>query len=440
MQVTETLAEGLKRQYKIAVPADYLETQVNAKLAELAKKVSVPGFRPGKVPMNLVRQRYLGSVMGEVLEATVQQTSNKAIEERGIRPAFQPKVNVESFELESGVQFTMDVEILPEITVADFATLEIERPTAPVADEDVDKGLEKLRSESRATKKVEEARPARSGDTVVIDFVGKDAGEPFQGGSGTDFQLVLGSGMFIPGFEEQLIGASVGDEKVLNVTFPAEYHAENLKGKPVTFDVTVKEIREPEQAELNDEFAKAFGLESLDALKTAIRGQIEREYAAAGRLKAKRILLDKLDTTHGFDVPPTLEEAEFNAIWNQFEQAKAAGEKDPMLDGKSDDDVREEYKRIANRRVRLGLLLAEIGRLNNIQVEDQEIRAAIFNVARQYPGQERQVLEFFSSNQDAITQIRGPIFEDKVVDHILTTAKVTDKTVTPEELLKADAE
>lgn len=440
MQVTETLAEGLKRQYKIAVPADYLETQVNAKLAELAKKVSVPGFRPGKVPMNLVRQRYLGSVMGEVLETTVQQTSSKAIEERGLRPAFQPKVNVESFELESGVQFTMDVEILPEITVADFATLEIERPTAPVADEDVEKGLDKLRNESRATKKVEEDRAAQSGDTLVIDFVGKDAGEPFQGGAGTDFHLTLGSGMFIPGFEDQLIGAKVGDEKVLNVTFPADYQAENLKGKAVTFDVTVKELREPQTVELTDDFAKAFGLESLEALRTAIRGQIEREYAAAGRLKAKRVLLDKLDTTHSFDVPPTLEEAEFNAIWNQYEQAKAAGENDPLLEGKSDDEVRDEYKRIANRRVRLGLLLAEIGRLHNIQIEDQELRAAIFNVARQYPGQERQVLEFFTNNQDAITQIRGPIFEDKVVDHILTTAKVTDKTVTPEELLKADAE
>jgi trigger factor len=246
--------------------------------------------------------------------------------------------------------------------------------------------------------------------------------------------------MFIPGFEDQLIGAKVGDEKVLNVTFPADYQAENLKGKAVTFDVTVKELREPQTVELTDDFAKAFGLESLDALKTAIRGQIEREYAAAGRLKAKRVLLDKLDTTHSFDVPPTLEEAEFNAIWNQFEQAKAAGENDPLLEGKSDEEVRDEYKRIANRRVRLGLLLAEIGRLHNIQIEDQELRAAIFNVARQYPGQERQVLEFFTNNQDAITQIRGPIFEDKVVDHILTTAKVTDKTVTPEELLKADAE
>ena len=440
MQVTETLTEGLKRQYKIAVPAADVEAQVTAKLAELAKKVSVPGFRPGKVPMNLVRQRYLGSVMGEVLEATVQSSSAKAMEERGLRPAFQPKVNVDSFELEKGVEFTIDLEVLPEITIADFASLEIERPTAPVADEDVEKGLEKLRSESRATKKVEEDRAAQAGDTIVIDFVGKDGGEPFQGGSGTDFHLTLGSGMFIPGFEDQLIGAKVGEEKVLNVTFPADYHAENLKGKPVTFDVTVKELREPEQVELTDDFAKAFGLDSLDALKTAIRGQIEREYAAAGRLKAKRILLDKLDETHNFDVPPTLEDAEFNGIWTQFEQAKAAGEKDPLLEGKSDDEVREEYKRIANRRVRLGLLLAEIGRVSNVQVEDQEIRAAIFNIARQYPGQERQVLEFFTNNQDAITQIRGPIFEDKVVDHILSTAKVTDKTVTPEELLKADAE
>ncbi len=434
MQVTETVSEGLKRQFKVAISQADVETKIDARLADLAKTVQLPGFRKGKAPKALLKQRYLGSVMGEVLEAAVQDSSEQLLTERGLKPALQPKIEVTAFAEDKGLEYTMDLEILPEITPVDFATLSLERPKADVTDADVEKGLKKLAEQNPDFKAITGKRGAKAGDVTVIDFVGKLDGVEFPGGKGEDFNLELGSGMFIPGFEDQVIGAKTGEKREIKVTFPENYGAANLAGKEATFDVTVKEIREKAEPELNDEFAKKFGFDALDKLKDAVRQQVEREFAQASRMKVKRSLLDVLDEKHGFDVPPSLVDAEFNAIWSQYEQAKKAGESDPLLEGKSEDEVKAEYQRIANRRVRLGLLLSEVGRVNNIEVQEQELRAAVFDVARRYPGQERQVLEFYMKNQNALASLRAPIFEDKVVDYILEVAKVADKAVTPDEL------
>lgn len=439
MQVTETLAEGLKRQFKVAVPAADVAGHVDAKLAEVQKTVKLPGFRPGKVPLNVVRQRFLPSIMGEVLEAAVNASSAKTLEERGLRPALQPKVEVKNFSAEDGLEFEMTVEVLPEIAAIDMSTLELERPVAAVGDAEIEKALGRLKEGYKQTRPVADARAAQAGDTAVINFLGKLDGVAFEGGAGEGFHLELGSNTFIPGFEDGIVGMKTGEEKDITVTFPENYGAAHLAGKPAVFTVTLTELREPAPVEVDETFLKAFGMETEEALRDALKGQVEREFAAAARQRVKRVLLDKLDEAHAFDVPPTLAEAEFKAIWQQYEASKQAGEEDPMLAGKSDDEIKAEYERIAGRRVRLGLLLAEVGRANNVEVTDQEVRMAIFDVARRYPGQERQVLEFYSKNPDAMASLRAPIFEDKVVDYILGVAKITDKTVSPEELFEAEA-
>lgn len=439
MQVTETLAEGLKRQFKVAVPAADVAGHVEAKLADVQKTVKLPGFRPGKVPLSLVRQRFLPSIMGEVLEAAVNDASVKLLADKGLRPALQPKVEVKNFGAEEGLEFEMTVEILPEITPVDMSKLELERPTATVGDAEIEKALDRLKEGYKQTKPVAKARAAKTGDTAVINFLGKVDGVAFEGGAGEGFHLELGSGTFIPGFEEGVTGMKPGAEKDVEVTFPENYGAANLAGKAAVFTVTLTELREKAPVEVDETFLKAFGMETEEALREALKGQVEREFAVAARQKVKRVLLDKLDETHSFDVPPTLAEAEFKSIWAQYEASKQAGEEDPALAGKSEDEVKAEYQRIADRRVRLGLLLAEVGRAQTVEVTEQEVRMAIFDVARRYPGQERQVIEFYSKNPDAMASLRAPIFEDKVVDYILGVAKITDKTVSAEELFEAEA-
>jgi trigger factor len=440
MQVTETLAEGLKRQFKIVLPATDIDSKVEGRLRQLSSSVRIPGFRPGKVPIAMMKQRYGQSVMGEVLEEAVQDSSNRALADRGLRPATQPKVQVTSFAEGSDLEYTLAIELMPEITPTDFAKLEVDKPKADVGEEGVQKSFGGLAARRQSSKPVVEERPARADDILVIDFLGRLGGEEFAGGKGEDHSLKLGSGSFIPGFEDQLVGAKAGETREVTVSFPAEYHAADLAGKEAVFTVTVKELREPEAATVDEDFAKQLGFEELQGLRDAIKAQIEQEYSAAARLKVKRDLLDKLADSHDFPVPETLVEGEFEAIWKQVEQAKEKGQLEDEDKNKSDDELKAEYRGIAERRVRLGLLLAEVGRTNNIKISDDEVRRALFEEARRYPGQERQVLEFYKKNPGAVESLKAPIYEDKVIDFILEMAKVNERTVTPEELLAEEAE
>jgi len=438
MQVTETLAEGLKREFKVTLPAQELDQRVDQRLRQIGATVRLPGFRPGKVPMPLLKKRYGMSVMGEILEQAVQDSSSRAMAERGLRPATMPKIEITAFGEGTDLEYKMALELLPEIKPIDFATLDLERMKADVSDDEVEKSVERIRARARKSEPVDPPRPAATGDTVMIDFLGKVDGEAFAGGEGKDFPLELGSNRFIPGFEDQLVGVGPGESKDVKLTFPADYPAETLAGKDAVFGVTVKEVRAPVEQPLDDEFAKTMGMESLEALRKAIREQIEREYASAARLKLKRQLLDKLADAHHFTVPEGMITGEFDQIWKQVAEAKERGALEPEMAAKSEDDLKAEYRGIAERRVRLGLLLSEVGRLNNIQVNEEEIKRAMIDEARRYPGQERQIIEHFRKNRDAQDGLRAPIFEEKVIDFIVEMAKVRDKPVTPEELFADD--
>ena len=440
MQVTETLAEGLKRQFTVKLPAQELDQKLDQRLRQLSATMRLPGFRPGKVPLPLLKKRYGGSVMGEILEQAVQDSSSRAMAERGLRPATMPKIEITAFGEGTDLEYTMALELLPEIKPIDFATLDLERLKAEVADETVEQTVERMRERAKRSEPVDPPRPAASGDVVVIDFEGKVGGEKFAGGEATDFPLELGSNRFIPGFEDQLVGASAGETRTVEVTFPADYPAEQLAGQAATFAVTVKEVRAPVVAALDDEFAKSVGFDTLDALRQAVRQQIERDYAAAARLKLKRQLLDKLAETHHFTVPDGMVDGEFEGIWKQLQQAKEQGRLEPDQAAKSDDELKAEYRAIAERRVRLGLLLSEVGRLNNIQVNEDELKRAMIEEARRYPGQERQVIEHYRKNREAMDDLRAPIFEEKVVDFIVEMAKIRERAVTPTELFADEDE
>ncbi|MCA1973867.1 MAG: trigger factor [Caenispirillum sp.] len=439
MQVTETNAEGLKRDFKVVVPAADLAAKSEVRLKELSTQVKMPGFRPGKVPLSLVKKRYGQSVLGEVVEQSVQEAAEKAISENNLRPAMQPKIDLQNFSEDADLEFTISVEVLPEITPVDFATVELTRPKADVADQEIEDALKRIAESQKTNEAVtSKTRKAKEGDAVLIDFVGKKDGEEFPGGKAEGYELELGSGTFIPGFEDQVIGLKAGDQKTITVTFPEEYPAENLKGAEVTFDVTVHEIREPKVPEIDDELAKKVGMESLEALKTAVREQIQREYDNLSRQKVKRQLLDKLSDAHDFDVPPTMVEMEFDGIWKQVEQAKEQGQLDPEDEGKSDDELKSDYRKLAERRVRLGLLLSEVGQKNEVQVTQEDLNRAIMAEAARFPGQEQAVFSYFMQNRGAIDQLRAPIYEDKVVDFIIEKAKVEDKPVSVDELMKQD--
>jgi len=436
MQVTETLNEGLKRQFTVVVPAATIAEQTDARLKEVAKTLKMPGFRPGKVPFSLVKQRYGASATGEVLEQLVQSSSQQALTDRGLRAAEMPKIENVKFEEGSDLEFSMTLDVLPEIEPIDFTTLKLERLKAEASNEEIDKGLQRLSKGFGGSKPLEETRPAVLGDVTVIDFVGKIDGVAFDGGTGEDYNLELGSGSFIPGFEDQVVGQSVGEVRDITVTFPADYQAEHLAGKDAVFTVTVKEIRVPEAVAIDDDLAKKFGMEGLEALRNAVRERIEQDYVGAARFKLKRALLDELAKAHDFPIPQGMADREFNGIWSQIEDAKKEGKLDEEQAAKSEDELKAEYRVIADRRVRLGLLLAEVGRRADVRVTEDEIRGAMIAEARRYPGQERQVIEFFRNTPEAVDRLRAPIYEEKVVDHILEIASVTDKIVTPEELFR----
>ncbi|TAD87744.1 MAG: trigger factor [Alphaproteobacteria bacterium] len=439
MQVTETLAEGLKREFTILVPAADIAAQVDERLTALGTTVKVPGFRPGKVPMTMLRQRYGRSVMGEVLEQVVETSSAKALEERGLRPAMMPKIKVTQFDEGADLEYSMSLEVIPEITPVDFATLELERPVADVTDKEIEDALDRLKQRYKRFEPITEARPAANGDSVLIDFEGKIDGVPFEGGKGEGYGLELGSNTFIPGFEEQLLGINAGETRDIKVAFPADYPSAEVAGKDAVFTVTATEIRTAVEQVVDDAFATSVGAESAEKLREAVRGEIEREFANASRMRLKRALLDKLAETHDFEVPAGMVEAEFEGIWKRVEEARGRGVTDPDMEGKSDDEQKTEYRAIATRRVRLGLLLAEVGRINQIRVSEDELRRAAIREATRYPGQERAVIEYFQKNRDAMESLKAPVLEEKVVDFILDIAKLTDKSMTPAELFEEPA-
>ncbi len=434
MQVTETLNEGLKRSYHITVTADELDAKVNEKLAEAQPTIEMKGFRKGKVPMSLLRKQFGERLLGEAMQEAVDGAMSSHFRETGDRPAMQPDVKManENWQKGDDVEVNLSYEALPEIPEFDASTLELERLVVTPEDSAVDEALQSLADNAKAYEAKDGA--AEDGDQIVMDFKGSVDGEEFQGGAAEDYPLVLGSGSFIPGFEEQLVGKSAGDEVDVKVSFPEDYQAANLAGKDAVFACTVKEVEAPQPATIDDELAKKYGADDLDALKGQIRDRLAAEYGQAARAVLKRQLLDKLDDMVKFELPPSLVEAEAKQIAHQLYH-----EEHPEDHGHDHGEIEptDEHNSLAERRVRLGLLLADIGRRNEVQVTDAELTQAVMNQARQYPGQERQFFEFVQQNEQMRQQIQAPIFEDKVVDHIVDHANVTDKTVSKDELQAA---
>jgi trigger factor len=435
MQVTETLNDGLKRGYKITVTADELEAKVNEKLAEAQPDVEMKGFRKGKVPMKLLKQQFGKRLLGEAMQDAVDGAMQSHFEESGDRPAMQPKVEMqggEAWKEGDDVVVDMSYEALPEIEEPDLSGLKLEKLVVKADETAVTEALENLAKSAQQFEAKDGA--AESGDQVVIDFVGRIDGEPFEGGAAEDFPLTLGAGQFIPGFEDQLTGVKAGDEKEVTVTFPEEYGAEHLAGKEAVFACTVKEVKAPKPAEIDDDLAKRYGADDLDSFKTQIRERLEAEYAQAARAVLKRALLDKLDEAVSFDLPPSLVDAEAKQIAHQLwhdENPEVQGHDHPEI------EPTDEHRKLADRRVKLGLLLAEIGRRNEVEITDAEMTQAVMAQARQYPGQERQFFEFVQQNAQIQQQLRAPIFEDKVVDLIFERVEIAEREVGKEELQKA---
>ncbi|WP_415232739.1 trigger factor [Pseudophaeobacter arcticus] len=436
MQVTETLNEGLKRGYAITVTAAELDAKVNEKLAEAQPEIEMKGFRKGKVPMALLKKQFGQRMIGEAMQESIDGAMNEHFEKSGDRPAMQPDVKMTNEDWKEGddVSVDMSYEALPEIPEVDLSGVTLEKLVVKAEDEAVTEALENLAENAKEFEARDEAAVSEDGDQVVIDFLGKVDGEAFDGGAADDYPLVLGSNSFIPGFEEQLVGVKAGDEKDVSVTFPEEYQAEHLAGKEAVFSCTIKEVKAPKAAEINDEMAKKFGAEDLEALKGQIRERLEAEYAGAARAVMKRATLDKLDELVSFDLPPSLVEAEAKQISHQLWH-----EDHPEVEGHDHGDIEttEEHTALAERRVRLGLLLAELGQKAEVEVTDAEMTQAIMAQARQYPGQERQFFEFIQQNAQMQQQLRAPLFEDKVIDHLFDKATVAEKEVSKEDLQKA---
>jgi trigger factor len=436
MQVTEKSAEGLKRAYAVVLPAAALAAKRDARLAEIGRELKLPGFRPGKVPAAIVKQRFGSSIMGEVLEKSLDEAARTLVTERGLKPALQPKVEIVNWSDGADLEFNLDVELLPEIALPDLKAIAIEKLVAAPAESEIEARLGEIAKRHRASEPVEEARPAATGDLLVVDFVGKIDGKPFRGGSANDMEVEVGGPGFVPGFTEGLVGLAVGETRDNEVSFPPEYVATDLAGKTATFTVTAKALRRALPTEANDELAKKHGFETLDAMKDAIRGAIQREYDQMSRMRIKRLLLDRLAELATFPVPEGMVDGEFGAIWQRVEQDLKEGRLDDADKGKDEDTLKAEYRAIAERRVRLGLLLAELGRANNLSVSDDELKRAVIAEAQRYPGQERKVVEFYQQNPQAIERFRAPIFEEKAIDFVLELAQVSEKSVTPEELAK----
>jgi trigger factor len=443
MQIEELKAEGLSKTYAVTIPKEDLAKKLDAKIKEMQPQVSLKGFRPGKVPVGHIRKMFGQSIMNDLVQEVVNESSQKAINDNNIRPAGQPQIDLRAngedvTKGKADLEYQLTVESIPEFEPVDPEKLKFTRLVTDVDDAGVDERLKELAGSQKTYKKKAKTAKAKKEDAVLIDFVGTVDGVAFEGGAMEGHQLVLGSGTFIPGFEDQLIGVKAGDELDVKVTFPEAYQAPDLAGKDAVFATKVHEVQGAKDSEIDDDFAKKFGMESADDLKKAVKDQYESELGQQSRLRLKRAILDELDKQHKFDLPPGMVEAEFNNIWNQVQAEKEAGNLDEDDAKKSDKQLEKDYRKIAERRVRLGLVLAEMGQKQEIQISNEELQQAMIAEARQYPGQEQQVIEFYQKNPQAIAQLRAPIYEEKVVDLIVEKAKVTDKKVDKDTLFEDD--
>lgn len=446
MNVTETLSQGLKREFQVVLNAADLKTRLDDELQNLQGKAKINGFRPGKVPVGHLRRLYGRSVMADVVQNAVNEANQKIVADNGLKLAFEPQIKFPenkdeieaAMEAKGDLAFTVALEVLPKIELADLSDVALVKPVAEIPETDVDAALERMAGQNRPFASKGDDAVAEKGDRLLISFTGTLEGQPFDGGTGTGIPLDLGSGQFIPGFEDQLQGVKKGESRTVSVSFPENYTATHLAGKPAEFAVTVDDVQAPGELKIDDELAKGFGMESLDALKAAIREQLGRELGTQSRRKLKKSLLDALDTKYAFELPPTLVDQEFGSVWSQVEADMKEANKSFADENTTEEEARAEYRRIAERRVRLGLVLAEIGEQAKIQIADDEVTQALIERARQFPGQEKEVWEFYRKNPQALAEIRAPIFEEKVVDHLLSQVKVEDKSVSREELFADD--
>jgi len=444
MQVTETLSQGLKREYDIFLPASDLAAKLNGQLAELKSKAQIKGFRPGKVPVEHLRKIYGKSVMADVVQDAINSANKKIVDDNNLRLAREPKVELPTdqtkidaaLEARGDLTFKIALEVLPTVEIGDFSQIELERLTTDVEDSDVANALDRLADGRRKFADKPEGATAEAQDRVTVDFDGKIDGAPFEGGEGRDIEVLLGSNTFIPGFEDQLLGVAAGDKRGVHATFPENYAVRSLAGKTGEFDVTVKAVAAPEAFAVDDEFAKGLGFEGLDKLKEFLRDRMVADYARVSRDKVKRQLLDKLDALYSFELPEGLVNQEFDGIWSQVMQEQQASGRSFADENTTEEAARADYRRIAERRVRLGLLLAEVGTKADVKIADEEMTQALIARARQYPGQEKQVWDFYRNNQQALAELRAPIYEEKVVDHILGLVKVVERKVSKDDLMK----
>ncbi len=434
MNVKEGKSKGLNKKYTVTIAAADFAAAVDKKLSSVAKNIKLPGFRAGKAPKSMIEQKYRPSVLGEVLDDMIRDASNKVIEDNKLRPAVTPDIKIEKFEDGKDIEFTIETEVLPEITLGDFSKISLKKYTAKVPAEEIEKAIKYMADSRRDTVKIEKARAAKKGDVAVIDFVGSIDGVEFKGSKGNDYPLELGSNSFIPGYEDQLIGHKAGETVEVKTTFPENYHAKDLAGKEALFVTTIKELREYKPAEINDELAKSAGAKDLADLKKKIEERILQDYDATARIKLKRDLLDALDKEYKFEIPQKLIDAEYEAIEKQYKHAKEHGHLDEEEKKRDEKDVLAEYKEIALRRVKLGLLLSEIGSNAKVTLTADDINKAIANEARRYPGQEQMVYDYYVRNKEAVEALRAPAYEEKIVDYILSLAKVADTEVSVEEL------
>jgi trigger factor len=448
MQVTETTNEGLKREFRVTLPATDLDARLTERLTEMKDRVRINGFRPGKVPVDHLKKVYGRAVMAETIEQMVRETNTKILTDRGLKLAMEPKITLpeDQGEVENVISgktdlsYTVAVEVVPQIVLADFKAIKLEKIVADVADLEVDEGVRRIAEQNRAYTARPEGATAESGDRVVISFKGTVNGEAFEGGSGDDVPVKIGANVFLPGFEDQLLGIAAGESRTVNVTFPADYGAEKLAGQAASFEVVAKAVEQPNELTIDDAFATSLGIDTLDKLRQAVKERIAQEYAGASRQKLKRELLDKLDALHKFEAPPSLVEQEFTNVWNTVLADLKSQNRTFEQEGTTEEKAREEYRAIADRRVRLGLVLAEIGDKNNIKVNDDEVARSVMERARQYPGREREVWDYYQKNYNALASVRAPIFEEKVVDFIVELADVVERKVTKDELFKEEEE
>jgi trigger factor len=443
MEVTETLNEGLKREFKIVVPAATLEQNLSDKLAEFARTANIPGFRPGKVPVSHLKKVHGKGAMAEVIQDAIEKSTSQAVQDAKLKPAYQPEIELTEDQSEindiidgkADLSYKVSFEIVPDIDIKDFSKLKIERHVVKVEDADVDDALNNLQSQYKDFDAEDKGGKAKDGDQVTISFVGRVDGQEFEGGSANDVPLVLGSNSFIPGFEEQLVGKAKGDETVVKVSFPEDYQVEKLAGKPAEFSVTVSQVASPKDMAIDDDFAKMLGLDSLDKLRETVSDRIAEEYGEMTNAKLKRDVLDFLDNEYKFELPAKLVDGEFDQIWKSLEQQMEQEKRSFADEDTTEEEARKEYRAIAERRVRLGLVLGTIGEDAKVVINEQELEQALMDRARQFPGQEQQVFEFYKKTPEAMMELRGPIFEQKVVDHIVGSADLPEKTLSRDDMI-----